>query len=177
MNQLEVFLRPSGCFAKGARMGTGERRRSGVHPDLLFVGVDRHLSDVHRQFEEATAALVASLCRSATMLVVSATRTGPDVPANAADRQRLGVGVTLGVRRAGVALVTAGCSHAPTLDLFGSYFPAWMLCAAVGVFATVIFWRILAMAGIHEYVIVPLLTYTGLALSATLLSWLLWFGH
>jgi hypothetical protein len=33
------------------------------------------------------------------------------------------------------------------------------------------------MAGIHEYVIAPLLTYTGLALSATLLTWLLWFGH
>ena len=111
------------------------------------------------------------------MLIVSATRIGPDVPANAADGQRLGVGVTLGVRRVAVALVTAGCSHAPTMNLFGSYFPAWMLCVAVGIFASVIIWRILAMAGIHEYVIVPLLTYTGLALSATLLSWLLWFGH
>ena len=111
------------------------------------------------------------------MLVVSPTEIGPDVPANAADGQRLGVGVTLGVRRAAVALVTAGCSHAPTMNLFGSYFPAWMLCAAVGIVATVIIWRILAMAGIHEYVIIPLLTYTGLALSATLLSWLLWFGH
>ena len=111
------------------------------------------------------------------MLVVSATRIGPDLAANAADGQRFGVGVTLGVRRAAVALVTAGCSHAPTMNLFGSYFPAWMLCAAVGIVATVIIWRILAMAGIHEYVIAPLLTYTGLALSATLLSWLLWFGH
>lgn len=111
------------------------------------------------------------------MLIVSATKIGPDVPANAAVGQRLGVGVTLGVRRVAVALVTAGCSHAPTMNLFGSYFPAWMLCVAVGIFASVIIWRILAMAGIHEYVIVPLLTYTGLALSATLLSWLLWFGH
>jgi hypothetical protein len=63
------------------------------------------------------------------------------------------------------------------MNLFGSYFPAWMLCAAIGVVAAAIAWRILAMAGIHEYVIAPLLTYTGLALSATLLTWLLWFGH
>jgi hypothetical protein len=158
-------------------MGTGGRRKSGVHPDLPFVGVDRYLLDVHRQSEEATAALVASLCRSATMLVVSTTRIGPDVPANATDGERLGVGVTLGVRRTAVALMTAGCSHAPTMNLFGSYFPAWMLCAAVGIVATVIIWRILAMAGIHEYVIAPLLAYAGLALSATLLSWLFWFGH
>ncbi len=82
-----------------------------------------------------------------------------------------------GARRVAVALVVAGCSHAPTMNLFGSYFPAWMLCAAVGVVATIVIWWILAMAGIHEYVIAPLLTYTGLALSATLLSWLLWFGH
>jgi hypothetical protein len=63
------------------------------------------------------------------------------------------------------------------MDLVGSYFPAWMLCAAVGVFATVVIWRILAVAGIDEYVVAPLLTYAGLALSATLLFWLLWFGH
>ena len=88
-----------------------------------------------------------------------------------------GGSVVSGVRGVAVALVTAGCSHAPTMNLFGSYFPAWMLCAAVGIVTTVIIWRILAMAGIHEYVIAPLLTYTGLALSATLLSWLLWFGH
>jgi hypothetical protein len=59
--------------------------------------------------------------------------------------------------------------HSPTLDLFGSYFPAWMLCAVIGVLAAVIIRRILVVVGIDEYVISPLLTYTGLAASATLL--------
>jgi hypothetical protein len=63
------------------------------------------------------------------------------------------------------------------MDLLGSYFPAWMLCAAIGVLATVIVWRILRVAGIDKYVVAPLLTYAGLALSATLLFWLLWFGY
>jgi hypothetical protein len=82
-----------------------------------------------------------------------------------------------GSSRVAIALAVSGCSRAPTMDLLGSYFPAWMLCAAIGVLATVVIWRILATAGIDEYVVAPLLTYTGLALSATLLFWLLWFGH
>jgi YtcA family len=79
--------------------------------------------------------------------------------------------------RVAIAFPVAACSSAPTMDLFGSYFPAWMLCAAVGIVAAIIIRQILAMSGINDYVVAPLLTYAGLALSATLLAWLLWFGH
>jgi hypothetical protein len=74
-------------------------------------------------------------------------------------------------------LGVSGCSHAPTMDLLGSYFPAWMLCAAIGILTAVVIRQILAAAGINDYVVAPLLTYAGLAVSATLLAWLLWFGH
>jgi hypothetical protein len=67
--------------------------------------------------------------------------------------------------------------HAPTLDLLGSYFPAWMLCAAAGIVAAVAIRQVLAICGVAEYVVAPLLTYAGLALSATWLIWLLLFGH
>ena len=63
------------------------------------------------------------------------------------------------------------------MDLLGSYFPAWMLCAAAGIVATVIIRQLLAVAGIAEYVILPLLTYAGLAVFVTLLVWLFWFGN
>ena len=63
------------------------------------------------------------------------------------------------------------------MDLFGSYFPAWMLCAVFGVAAAVIIRQLLAATGINDYVVAPLLTYAALAVSATLLAWLLWFGH
>ena len=76
-----------------------------------------------------------------------------------------------------IALPVAACNHAPTMDLFGSYFPAWMLCAVSGIVAAVIIRQILAVVGINDYVVAPLLTYAGLAVSATLLAWLLWFGH
>jgi len=73
--------------------------------------------------------------------------------------------------------VVSGCSYSPTLDLLGSYFPAWMLCAAVGIVAALVIRQILAVAGISDYVVAPLLTYAALAVSATVLAWLLWFGH
>jgi len=76
-----------------------------------------------------------------------------------------------------IALPVAGCNSAPTLDLLGSYFPGWMLCAALGVVAAVIIRQILGVAGINEYVVAPLLTYAGLAVATTLLAWLFWFGH
>jgi len=90
------------------------------------------------------------------------------------DRHRRG---PLALLRVAVALPVAACNYAPTMDLLGSYFPAWMLCAALGIVAAVIIRQILAVAGINDYVIAPLLTYAGLAVSATLLAWLLWFGH
>jgi hypothetical protein len=83
----------------------------------------------------------------------------------------------LALWRVAIALPVAACNYAPTMDLFGSYFPAWMLCAAIGMVAAVIIRQILAVAGINDYVVAPLLTYAGLAVSATLLAWLLWFGH
>src|SRR5690348_872213 len=52
-----------------------------------------------------------------------------------------------------------------------------MLCAVIGIVASVIIRQILAVAGINDYVVAPLLTYAGLAVFATLLAWLLWFCH
>ena len=83
----------------------------------------------------------------------------------------------LGLWRVAIALPVAACSRSPTMDLFGSYFPAWMLCAVLGIGAAVIIRQILGVTGINDYVVAPLLTYAGLAVSATLLAWLLWFGH
>ncbi len=39
----------------------------------------------------------------------------------------------LGLWRVAIALPVAACDYSPTMDLLGSYFPAWMLCAAIGI--------------------------------------------
>lgn len=52
-----------------------------------------------------------------------------------------------------------------------------MLCAAAGVVIAAVIRQVLVVVGIGEYVVAPLLTYAGLALSATWLIWLFLFGH
>jgi len=52
-----------------------------------------------------------------------------------------------------------------------------MLCAVAGVVITVLIRQVLSVVGVGEYVVAPLLTYAGLALSTTWLIWLLLFGH
>ena len=76
-----------------------------------------------------------------------------------------------------VALCLAGCSTSPSLNILGSFFPAWMLCAAAGIVATVILRQALSAFGINQYLIAPPLTYLSIAAAGTLLVWLLWFGH
>jgi len=71
----------------------------------------------------------------------------------------------------GVAL--AGCSRNPSLDISGSFFPAWMLCIGIGLVATLIAKRIFLSIRIDAYLTPPLLIYGAFMLSATLLAWLL----
>ncbi len=70
----------------------------------------------------------------------------------------------------------SGCSAAPSQDILGSFFPAWMLCVAVGVLAAVLCRRLLAAVGLSDHLLVPPLTYLALAVAVTLLTWLVWFG-
>jgi hypothetical protein len=46
-----------------------------------------------------------------------------------------------------------------------------------GVVAAIVIRQVLIVVGVGEYVVAPLLTYGGLALSATWLIWLLLFRH
>ena len=85
----------------------------------------------------------------------------------------------LAVRRTVLSLPLwiTGCSAAPAQDVLGSFFPAWMLCAAIGILAAVVLRIMLTWVGIAESVPVPPVTYIILATAMTLLVWLLWFGH
>ena len=71
----------------------------------------------------------------------------------------------------------AGCSTSPALNILGSFFPAWMLCAAAGIVAAVVVRQALSAFGINQYLIAPPLTYLSIAVAGTLLVCLLWFGH
>jgi fructose-specific phosphotransferase system IIC component len=87
---------------------------------------------------------------------------------NCSIRQRL-------VHAAGiwVALVISGCSQAPTFDVLGSVFPAWLFCLAIGVLLTAIARWLLVRKGIQ--LLYPLLTYPSLAAVFIFAMWLVFF--
>lgn len=59
----------------------------------------------------------------------------------------------------------------PQLNLFGSFFPSWMLCALIGIVAAMIVRRILVRVGIDPYVGPRALVYPSLAILVTLVLW------
>ncbi len=74
-------------------------------------------------------------------------------------------------------LALAACNHAPAQDILGSFFPAWLLCAALGVLATICVRLVLGATGISAYVPVPPVTFILCAAAATLATWLVGFGQ
>jgi hypothetical protein len=74
-----------------------------------------------------------------------------------------------------VGLLFAGmlgtsCSRAPSFDIFGSFFPAWLLCLAVGLLLTVASRWVLLRMGVA--LALPTLTYPSLAAVFTFSLWL-----
>jgi len=71
------------------------------------------------------------------------------------------------------SLLFAGCSRAPSVDVLGSFFPAWIVClaAAIGLTALVR----LALMRFRVKVAFPILVYPSLAALFTFALWLIFF--
>lgn len=70
----------------------------------------------------------------------------------------------------------SGCSSAPSRNILGSYFPSWMICALIGMGATVVVRAVLAKAGIDEQLPMPIVVYLAFATAFSLATWLLWLA-
>lgn len=73
----------------------------------------------------------------------------------------------------------AGCNavaRSPSISVFGSFFPVWILCAVAGVILTAIARVLLIRTGIDDYLPVPALVYLCLAIGSAIGFWLLWSG-
>jgi hypothetical protein len=74
-----------------------------------------------------------------------------------------------GVARTGMAfaalLLLAGCSPAmpPYVVIFESYFPSWLICAALGCVVALLARVLLARLGVDEYLPLPFVTYLAIA--------------
>ena len=64
---------------------------------------------------------------------------------------------------------------APQINVIGSFFPSWMLCAAIGVVIAVIARQVFLRVGVDPYLGPRALVYPSLALLVTLVLWVTWF--
>lgn len=71
-------------------------------------------------------------------------------------------------------LLAAGCD--PVVNFYGSFFPAWVLSLALGIFLTIIFRWVLAAIRLEPHLGPLLLIYPVLAFLLTGASWLVLFG-
>jgi len=64
-------------------------------------------------------------------------------------------------------------TRAPSFDLLGSFFPAWLVCLAVAVLLTVaVRW---VLSRLHVTLALPILTYPSLTALITFALWLAFF--
>ena len=59
----------------------------------------------------------------------------------------------------------------PQINIIGSFFPSWMLCAVIGIVVALLGRWLFVRTGLDPYVGPPSLIYTSLALLVTLVLW------
>jgi hypothetical protein len=77
-------------------------------------------------------------------------------------------------------LLLAGCrtdAHSPTVDVLGSYFPAWIICVVIGLALTLVARQLLIGFKIDAHLRPAPLVYLCLMIFFTLAVWLLVFQN
>lgn len=73
------------------------------------------------------------------------------------------------------AALAGGCD--PVVNLYGSFFPAWLICLLMGVAMAAALRLVFAATELEEHMSPLLLVYPSLALLLACVSWLLLFRH
>ncbi len=87
--------------------------------------------------------------------------------------------VTWRLASAAPVLTVAGCSGAaspPSVPLFGSYFPAWIICAVGGIVFAMIMRAAFVRTRLDAHLPMAPLVYLCLAISGSIGLWFLWSG-
>ena len=75
-----------------------------------------------------------------------------------------------------VTLLVAGCSRAPSFNILGSFFPAWILCGVIGILLAVAVRLFFVRIRLEEQLTPLILVYPCLAAFFTFTLWLLFFS-
>jgi len=68
-------------------------------------------------------------------------------------------------------------AHSPTLDVLGSYFPAWMVCIVLGLVLTMIVRQILIGLRLNVHLRPAGLVYLCMTILWTMAVWLVFFKN
>ena len=74
------------------------------------------------------------------------------------------------------ALATTGCALSPSVNILGSFFPAWLISIVAGLLLALLVWRVLVATGIAPHLTPPALVYPCLAVLLIFTTWLVLFG-
>ncbi len=92
--------------------------------------------------------------------------------------------IILGIIAAGLALlivlflaVQLFSHHSPTVDILGSYFPAWMICIISGLTLTLIAHWIVQVGRLKSYLGPAPLIYSSLMIIFTFATWILFYQN
>lgn len=72
-------------------------------------------------------------------------------------------------------VVLTGCGYAPSFNILGSYFPAWLFCLLVGILLTIAARVVLRKYDLSDALNPPLLMYSCLTAFFTFATWLIFF--
>jgi YtcA family len=84
---------------------------------------------------------------------------------------------TLPVFMTSAALGGCASHDAPSFVLFGAFFPAWMLCALIGIFGAIAARGIFVAVGLNSVLPFQLFVCSSVGLVVAALTWLIWFGQ
>ena len=73
------------------------------------------------------------------------------------------------------ALSSAGCARAPSIDIFGSFFPIWLFCLLAGILLAVLVRQVLVRVASDLDLGPPVLIYPSLVVLFACSFWLLFF--
>ena len=67
--------------------------------------------------------------------------------------------------------------YSPTIDILGSYFPAWMICIVIGLTLTLVAHWIVQMCHLKPYLGPAALVYSFLMIIFTFATWILFYQN
>lgn len=73
--------------------------------------------------------------------------------------------------------LTCGCAYSPTIDILGSYFPAWMACMIIGIGLTLMVRLVLIGLRMQTHLRPKILLYPCMTVFFTLAVWLIFFKN